>query len=97
MVVTACPYDYTCDPEAMIDDIIADVNRIGPNNQNGLTAKLDSAKAAYENIIGKDYNAAINKIEAFVNACNADSLLNTADRACLIGKANCVIGCIRNM
>ncbi len=85
----------SCDEQ--INYLIQRVAAIDSNNNAGLTAKLDAAKDAYIDAKGQNYNSAMNKMEAFINACYADSLLDEAEQTELVSAAENIILCIQEM
>jgi len=79
------------DPEMMISQLIAYVSFISTKNSAGLTALLESALKAYSTANNNNINGSINKMNAFINACNAGSLLNWEVHETLVDQANRII------
>ena len=88
-------------PQEAIDDIIGQVNALhdsgtlNSGNTNALITKLDGAAAK---LTKDDYNAAINKLQAFINQVNgwiSNGKLTSSQGQPLIDSANDLIASIR--
>ena len=89
-------YDRPCSPDAIIMNLIQTTALIDSKNSQSLIAKLESALNSYRETTGNDYNNAINKLEAFKNACDADKLLTEENRGYLKNQASDAIACMRS-
>lgn len=86
-------------PQEQIAQIIVDVLDLNLQQgiENGLDVKLDAASRALDDLSEHNDVAAINALQAFINAVQAqsDSKIPQADAAALIAKAQKIIDCLR--